>query len=51
MKTIVWTKFGPPQVRQLKEVEKLTPKNNEVFIQIKKKLDLFIELFMELITY
>jgi len=34
MKAVIWTKYGPPDVLQLQEVETPTPKDDEVLIRV-----------------
>jgi NAD dependent epimerase/dehydratase family enzyme len=37
MKAIVWTNYGPPEVRQLKEVPQPIPKDNDVVFDVHGK--------------
>jgi 2-desacetyl-2-hydroxyethyl bacteriochlorophyllide A dehydrogenase len=35
MRAVVWTKYGSPESLELREVEKPTPKNNEVLVKVR----------------
>lgn len=43
MKAIVYTKYGPPDVLQLKEVAKPEPKEDQVLVKVQEASAIFLD--------